>query len=136
MRITLRDGARSSALPALTELSCLARGAALRLAQDAAGGQGVRIGGGSSTMSGFLRDDLTDFMLLAIVAIVLGTGVRTWADLAGTEGRFGMASIGTASGPTRQLRNRECGECAIAGPPVGGGGGACDHAQAPSFRLR
>ncbi|MFC7404087.1 dihydrofolate reductase family protein [Georgenia alba] len=79
---------------------------ALRLAQTAAGGLDVRIGGGPSTVSEFLKADLVDFLHLAIVPIVLGAGVRIWDDLAGLEERFSVESISTASGLTHQLWNR------------------------------
>ena len=83
---------------------------ALRLAQDAAGGLDVRIGGGPSTVREFLRADLIDFLHVAIVPIVLGTGVRIWDDLAGLEDRFSVETIGTASGLTHQLWNRRRGK--------------------------
>src|SRR5580704_16941827 len=43
----------------------------LRLAQEAAGGRDVRIGGGPSTVRQFLQADLVDFMHLVIVPITL-----------------------------------------------------------------
>lgn len=79
---------------------------ALRLAQEAAGGLDVRIGGGPSTVSEFLQADLIDFLHVAIVPIVLGDGVRIWDHLAGLEDRFTVETIGTSSGLTHQLWNR------------------------------
>lgn len=79
---------------------------ALRLAQAAAGEADVRIGGGPSTVRAFLEADLVDFLHLAIVPVVLGTGVRIWDALAGLEERFNVETIGTASGLTHQLWNR------------------------------
>ena len=76
---------------------------ALRLAQDAAGELDVRIGGGPSTVNEFLRADLIDFLHVAIVPIVLGSGVRIWDELVGLENRFSVESIGSTSGLTRQL---------------------------------
>ncbi|MGP4976451.1 dihydrofolate reductase family protein [Brachybacterium tyrofermentans] len=80
---------------------------ALRLAQDAAGELDVRIGGGPSTVSEFLRADLIDFLHVAIVPIVLGSGVRIWDELVGLENRFSVESIGSTSGLTHQLWNRD-----------------------------
>lgn len=80
---------------------------ALRLARDAAGGPDVRIGGGPSTVSQFLHADLIDFLHIAIVSVVLGTGVRIWDHLAGLEDRFTVESVSTASGLTHQLWNRK-----------------------------
>ncbi|MGW0245262.1 dihydrofolate reductase family protein [Nocardia goodfellowii] len=83
---------------------------ALRLAQDAAGGLDVRIGGGPSTVRAFLQADLIDFLHIAIVPIVLGAGVRIWDHLTGLEERFSVESISTSSGLTHQLWNRNRGE--------------------------
>lgn len=80
---------------------------ALHLAQQAAGGLDVRIGGGPSTVRQFLQADLIDFLHLVIVPVVLGTGVRIWDELAGLEGRFDVEPIGTSSGLTHQLWNRK-----------------------------
>lgn len=80
---------------------------ALSLARDAAGGLDVRLGGGPSSVSEFLRADLVDFLHLAIVPIVLGSGVRIWDDLEGIEDRFSVESVTTASGLTHQLWNRK-----------------------------
>lgn len=80
---------------------------ALRLAQDAAGGLDVRIGGGPTTVNEFLRDDLVDFLHVAIVPIVLGTGTPLWEGLEALEDRFDVESISTASGLTHQLWNRK-----------------------------
>lgn len=79
---------------------------ALGMARDAAGGLDVRIGGGPSTVNQFLQADLIDFMHIAIVPVVLGSGVRIWDHLAGLEGRFSVESISTSSGLTHQLWNR------------------------------
>lgn len=80
---------------------------ALRLAQGAADGLDVRIGGGPSTVREFLRADLIDFLHVVIVPIVLGSGVRLWDHLTGLEDRFSVESIGTSSGLTHQLWNRK-----------------------------
>ncbi|WP_343034512.1 dihydrofolate reductase family protein [Glutamicibacter mishrai] len=67
----------------------------------------MRIGGGPSTVSQFLHADLIDFLHIAIVSVVLGTGVRIWDHLAGLEDRFTVESVSTASGLTHQLWNRK-----------------------------
>lgn len=79
---------------------------ALRVAMAAARGLDVRIGGGPTTVGEFLQADLVDFLHVAIVPIVLGCGVRIWDHLAGLEDRFSVESIGTSSGLTHQLWNR------------------------------
>lgn len=79
---------------------------ALRMAQEAAGGLDVRIGGGPSTVNEFLRADLIDFLHLVLVPIVLGAGVRIWDELAGMEERFAVETISSPSGLTHQLWNR------------------------------
>ena len=53
-------------------------GEVLRLAQEAADGLDVRLGGGPSTVRQFLQAGLVDFMHLVIVPITLGSGVSLW----------------------------------------------------------
>lgn len=79
---------------------------ALALAQEAAGGLDVRIGGGPSMVKQFLQADLVDFLHVVVVPVVLGRGVRLWDHLAGLEDRFSVETIGTSSGLTHQLWNR------------------------------
>lgn len=79
---------------------------ALRLAQEAAGDLDVRIGGGPSTVNAFIQADLIDFLHVVTVPIVLGTGVQIWDHLSDLEDRFTVESIGTSSGLTHQLWNR------------------------------
>ncbi|MDG3010905.1 DNA-binding protein [Rhodococcus sp. D2-41] len=78
----------------------------LALAQEAAQGGDVRIGGGPTTVRQFLEADLIDFMHLAVVPITLGRGVSLWDGLAGVEERFTVESVASASGVTHQLWNR------------------------------
>lgn len=80
---------------------------ALRMAQNAANGQDVRIGGGPSTVRQFLDADLIDFMHLAIVPITLGRGTSPWQDLPGIQERFEIESCGSASGLSHQLWSRK-----------------------------
>jgi dihydrofolate reductase len=78
----------------------------LRLAQDAADGRDVRIGGGPSTVRQFLQADLIDFMHLVIVPITLGDGVSLWEESIGVEDRFTVESVSSPSGLIHQLWNR------------------------------
>jgi dihydrofolate reductase len=78
----------------------------LRLAQEAAGGRDVRIGGGPSTVRQFLQAGLVDFMHLVIVPITLGRGVSLWEGSSGLEDRFTIESVTSPSGLTHQLWNK------------------------------
>ena len=78
----------------------------LRLAQDAAGGGDVRIGGGPSTVRQFLAADLVDFMHLVIVPIVLGRGTSLWDGSLQLEDRFTVESVASPSGLTHQFWNK------------------------------
>jgi dihydrofolate reductase len=78
----------------------------LALAQEAARGADVRIGGGPSTVRQFLEADLIDFMHLVIVPIILGRGVSLWDGLSGLEDRFMVETIASQTGLTHQLWNR------------------------------
>jgi dihydrofolate reductase len=73
---------------------------ALKMAQDAAGGLDVRIGGGPSTVRQFLAADLIDHMHIVLVPIVLGRGERLWDGLEGLEERFDVEVVSTQSGVT------------------------------------
>jgi len=79
----------------------------LRMAQDAAGGRDVRLGGGPSTLRQFLAADLLDFLHLAVVPITLGGGAPLWQGLDGIEDRFSIESVSSPSGLTHQLWNRK-----------------------------
>jgi dihydrofolate reductase len=78
----------------------------LRMAQEAANGQDVRIGGGPSIVRQFLQADLIDFMHLVIVPITLGHGVSLWEGLEGIEDRFTVETVTSPSGLTHQLWNK------------------------------
>jgi dihydrofolate reductase len=78
----------------------------LRLAQEAANGRDVRIGGGPSTVRQFLQADLVDFMHLVIVPITLGRGVSLWEGSSGIEDRFTVEAVTSPSGLTHQLWNK------------------------------
>ncbi|MGC2005121.1 dihydrofolate reductase family protein, partial [Trebonia sp.] len=78
----------------------------LRLAQEAADGCDVRIGGGPSTVRQFLQADLIDFMHLVIVPITLGRGVSLWEGSSGAEDRFTVESVTSPSGLIHQFWNK------------------------------
>lgn len=78
----------------------------LQLAQEAASGSDVRLGGGPSTVRQFLEADLVDFMHLVVVPIVLGRGVSLWEGSSGIEDRFTVESVTSPSGLTHQFWNR------------------------------
>lgn len=80
---------------------------ALRLAQTAADGRDVRIGGGPTTVRQFLDAELIDFMHLVIVPITLGRGVSIWDSSTGLEDRFTIETISSLSGLTHQLWNKK-----------------------------
>jgi dihydrofolate reductase len=79
---------------------------ALGLAQEAAKGGDVRIGGGPSTVRQFLQADLIDFMHLMVVPITLGRGVSLWDGTSGVDDRFTIETTTSPSGVTHQLWNR------------------------------
>ena len=54
-------------------------------AVEAAGGQDVRVGGGTSTARAFLRAGLVDDLHVGIAPILLGDGARLWDDLRGLD---------------------------------------------------
>lgn len=78
----------------------------LDLAQAAAQGGDVRLGGGPSTVRQFLEADLIDFIHLVIVPITLGRGISLMDGLSGLENRFTIETIASHSGLTHQLWNR------------------------------
>jgi dihydrofolate reductase len=79
---------------------------ALEVAQDAAGGLDVRLGGGPSTIRDFLAADLVDYLHVVVVPIVLGRGERLWDGLEGLEGRFDVESVTAPSGVTHLVFSR------------------------------
>jgi dihydrofolate reductase len=79
---------------------------ALNVAQEAAGGLDVRIGGGPSTIREFLAGNLVDYLHVTIVPIVLGRGERLWDGLEDLESRFQMESVSSPSGVTHLTLSR------------------------------
>ncbi|HEU5485249.1 MAG TPA: dihydrofolate reductase family protein [Microlunatus sp.] len=78
----------------------------LSLAQEAADGMDVRIGGGASTVRQFLEADLIDFMHLVITPVTLGRGVSLWDGIEAIEDRFAVESVASSSGLVHQFWNR------------------------------
>ncbi len=79
---------------------------ALILAQEAAGGLDVRIGGGPTVVRDFLAADLIDMMHVVVVPILLGRGVRLWDGLEGIEHRFTTEAVSSPSGVTHLTFSR------------------------------
>lgn len=73
---------------------------ALAVAQDAAAGQDVRIGGGPTMVREFLAAGLVDHLHVVQVPIVLGRGVRLWDGLEGLEEQYVVEAATTPSGVT------------------------------------
>lgn len=78
----------------------------LARAREAADGGDVRLGGGPTSIRQFLRDDLVDFLHLAVQPIVLGRGVSLWDGLRDVQDRFDIETITTSSGQVHQFWNR------------------------------
>jgi dihydrofolate reductase len=78
----------------------------LRQAQEAAGCQDVRLGGGPSTVRQFLQADLVDVMHLVVVPITLGRGVSLLEGCEDVADRFTIESVASPSGLVHQLWNR------------------------------
>ncbi len=71
---------------------------AVAIAQEAAGGLDVRIGGGPTVVRGFLQANLIDMLHVVQVPIVLGRGVRLWEGLEGIEQHFDCEIVPSPSG--------------------------------------
>jgi len=73
--------------------------AVLELAQAAADGKDVRLGGGVTTIREFLDADLVDTMHVAVVpGVTLGTGVRLWESPDELTDRFHLEVVPSPSG--------------------------------------
>jgi dihydrofolate reductase len=73
---------------------------ALAVAQEAAAGQDVRIGGGPTVVREFVAAGLVDYLHVVQVPILLGRGVRLWDGLEGLEQQYRVEVVSTASGVT------------------------------------
>ena len=79
---------------------------ALEYARKLAPGSDIRIGGGPSTVRQFLESDLIDFMHLAIVPVVVGSGTSLWEGLGKIHERFDIESVAIPNGVVHQFWNR------------------------------
>jgi dihydrofolate reductase len=73
---------------------------ALAVAQEAADGQDVRIGGGPTMLREFLAAGLVDHLHVVQVPILLGRGVRLWDGLEALEEQYDVEVVSTPSGVT------------------------------------
>jgi dihydrofolate reductase len=74
---------------------------AVEAAREAAGGKDVRLGGGPTVIRDFLAAGLVDHLHVVVVPIVLGRGVRLWAEgLEGLEEHYDVEATSSASGVT------------------------------------
>ena len=71
---------------------------ALKMAQQAAAGLDVRIGGGPTMVREFLAAGLVDYLHIVQVPILLGRGVRLWDGLEGLEQQYEVEAVSTPSG--------------------------------------
>lgn len=71
---------------------------ALEQAFDAANGEDVRVGGGPTTIQQYLNAGLIDEMHVAIVPILLGSGVRLFDNL--SDGPIGLECVELTGAPT------------------------------------
>ncbi|WP_254666612.1 dihydrofolate reductase family protein [Humibacillus sp. DSM 29435] len=71
---------------------------ALERARGAAGGQDVRIGGGTGVVRDFLRAGLVDHLHVSITPIVLGRGAWLWDGLRMVDSDFTVTSETAESG--------------------------------------
>ncbi|WP_348637814.1 dihydrofolate reductase family protein [Actinomadura madurae] len=73
---------------------------ALKVAQEAADGKDVRLGGGPSVVRDFLTEGLVDHMHVVQVPMLLGRGVRLWDGLESLEEAYDIEAASTPSGVT------------------------------------
>lgn len=79
---------------------------ALAEAHRLAPGRDVRIGGGPTTVRGFLAADLVDTMHLVVVPVTIGTGKRLLDGDVAPAGSFDIEAVVSPSGRTHQLWRR------------------------------
>lgn len=71
---------------------------ALERALEVAGDRDVRVGGGPTVVRDFLKAGLVDQLHVAIVPIILGSGIRLWDDLRILDSDFEVSSETAESG--------------------------------------
>ena len=79
---------------------------ALTVAQEAADGLDVRIGGGPTVLRDFLAAGLVDHLHLVQVPLVLGRGVRLWDGLEGIEAGYDLEAVSSPRGVTHLIFTR------------------------------
>jgi dihydrofolate reductase len=79
----------------------------LLLAQEAADGLDVRLGGGPTTINEFLRAGLVDYLHVVQIPIVLGRGVPLWPGLGGLHKQYSVESVTVPNGATHLFFTRE-----------------------------
>ncbi|WP_269936644.1 dihydrofolate reductase family protein [Arthrobacter sp. HY1533] len=79
----------------------------LKMAQDAAGGKDVRIGGGATVVRDFLKAGLIDQLHVAINPILLGRGIRLWDELRELESGYNVNTEVAESGIIHLTMRRE-----------------------------
>ena len=80
---------------------------ALEIAQRAAEGKDVRIGGGATVVRDFVAAGLVDLLHLVQVPIVLGRGMRVWDGLEALEDAYDIEAVSTPSGVTHLTLTRK-----------------------------
>ncbi|WP_067692629.1 dihydrofolate reductase family protein [Nocardia jejuensis] len=90
----------------------------LKRAFESAGGQDVRLGGGSSTVRQFLKAGLVDELHLAVVPILLGAGERLYDDL-GTLPGYECTRVESSDRVTHVTFSRTEGNAAESGRSQG-----------------
>lgn len=73
---------------------------ALAVAQEAADGRDVRIGGGATVARDFIAAGLVDHVHVVVVPIVLGRGARLWDGLEALERDYAVEAVASPSGVT------------------------------------
>jgi dihydrofolate reductase len=75
----------------------------LKLAQEAAQGKDVRLGGGATTIREFLDADLVDTLHVAVSQVEIGAGLRLWESPDELNDRFHHEVVPSPSGVTHHL---------------------------------
>jgi dihydrofolate reductase len=81
----------------------------LALAEAAAGGLDVRLGGGPTTVNEFLAAGLVDYLHVVLAPIVIGRGVRLWDGLEGLHQRYDVESVTVPNGVTHLFFTKRSG---------------------------
>jgi dihydrofolate reductase len=80
---------------------------AIKIAQEAANGQDIRLGGGPTVIRDFLATGLVDHLHAVVVPILLGRGVRLWDGLEGLEEKYDVETVSSPSGVTHLTLTRK-----------------------------